>query len=75
MYPAWSLDEARRHARELIVQMDRGLDPRVEARKRMTLREGVAEYAAHLRRRRRSVRTIDSLTKETDLYGGVLLDP
>lgn len=31
-FPTWKADDARKHARDLAVQMDKGIDPRVEER-------------------------------------------
>ncbi len=59
-YPAWTADQARKRARELLVEMDKGIDPRARAREeaarqrqqewqRFTLADAVEEHVARMR--------------------------
>lgn len=67
-YPTWTADEARRRARELVVEMDRGVDPnakkREEAARGATLAEAVEWHASAMRARRCAERSVLSIRDE-----------
>ncbi|HVR74776.1 MAG TPA: integrase family protein, partial [Planctomycetota bacterium] len=60
---AWTLELARKRARELVVALDSGRDPVAEG---ITLREAVEEHAARLRARGASPRTIAEFPPEVE---------
>jgi integrase len=67
-YPTWTVDEARKRARELVVQMDQGCDPnarkREEAARGATLADAVEWHAAAMRARRCAERSVQSIREE-----------
>lgn len=71
-YPTWTVDQARRRARELIVQMDQGVDPnaqkREEAARGTTLREAREWHIAAMRARRCAERSKETVRYETVRY-------
>lgn len=77
-YPAWSVPEARKEARALIVQFDRGVDPAVARREAavrgITLREARAAHVDRMRHRDCSPRSIECLEGEVERHLGDWLD-
>lgn len=73
-WPAWSVDNARKRARELAVQIDRGVDPAAEKRARaargVTLAQAVELHIARLEAKGGSQRTVDSMRDETRRHLG-----
>lgn len=71
-YPTFSVDMARREARQLLAAMAKGIDPVVE--KRTARERGVTVGAAlqamllHLKRHKRSDRTISDYRRKLDKY-------
>ena len=70
--PPWTADEARRRARELIVDMDKGIDPNARSRQeeaeqrqaewqRFTLADAVDEHVANMRAKRCAARSMSQL--------------
>lgn len=77
-YPTWTVDQARKRARELIVQMDQGIDPnaqkREEAARGTTLREAREWHCSAMRARRCAERSMETLRYETDRHLADWLD-
>lgn len=78
-YPTWAPDQARRRARELLVDMDKGIDPHAKAReeaarqRRMewqtfTLAQAVDEHCARMRTKGCVARSIDTVRDIVDRY-------
>ncbi|MGC6488295.1 MAG: tyrosine-type recombinase/integrase, partial [Planctomycetota bacterium] len=69
-HPTWTVDQARKRARELIVQMDQGIDPnaqkREEAARGTTLREARDWHLASMQARRCAQRSLETVRYETD---------
>lgn len=71
-YPAWTVDMARKRARELIVQMDQGIDPnqvkREQAAKGVTLSQAVEMHLAAMRAKRAAQRSMETIREEADRH-------
>lgn len=69
---AWTPEQARKRAQELIVDIDRGKDPtaerRAQAAKGLTLREAREQYYSRLRAKGGSVQTIEMAGETIDRY-------
>ncbi len=63
-WPEWTLEQARARARELIVAIDKGLDPEAEERKKtakgITLQAALEEYVAKLKAAGKSPRSVEA---------------
>lgn len=68
----WTAEQARKHARELVVKMDKGEDPnaakRAAAARGVTLATAMALHVQRLRAKKASPRTIEGLEYETRRY-------
>lgn len=77
-YPTWTVEEARKRARELIVQMDQGIDPNAQKREAAargaTLREAREWHKTSMRARRCAQRSLETLEYETDRHLADWLD-
>lgn len=77
-HPTWTVDQARKRARELIVQMDQGIDPnaqkREEAARGTTLREAREWHISSMRARRCAERSLETVCYETDRHLSDWLD-
>jgi integrase len=77
-YPDWSAEQARRRARELIQEIDRGINPTARAREEAdlgtTLRTARDWHLASMRARGCRQRSLDDLVDGTDRLLGDWLD-
>jgi integrase len=78
-YPTWAPDAARRRARELLVDMDRGIDPHARAREeaarqrrseweRYTLDQAIAEHVLRMRAKGCAQRSMDTMGELVERY-------
>lgn len=71
-WPTWRVAQARERAREVIVQMDKGIDPadekRAEAARGVTLREAIDYHQAAMRARRAQPRSIETIREECERH-------
>lgn len=69
-YPDWAVDQARKRAHELIVQMDQGIDPnrrkKEEAAKGVTLAEAIDMHLSSMRARRCAARSMNVIQEECE---------
>ena len=67
-YPTWTVDQARRRARELMVEMDQGVDPNAQKReaaaRSTTLREAMGMHMASMRARNCAPKSLETLEYE-----------
>jgi integrase len=72
--PPWTPELARKRAAEIIIDMDRGLDPGAERRKKralgLTLAKALAEHLSRLKAKGGSARTIEDMKYEVEHYLG-----
>lgn len=63
-------DEARKHAREVLVEMCKGVNPNAKKREQrahqVTLREALDMHLAHMKAKRRAQRSMDDLEADMD---------
>ncbi len=77
-YPTWTVDQARKRARELLVEMDKGVDPNAQKREAAargtTLREAREWHCAAMRAKRAAPRSVETVREETDRHLSDWLD-
>lgn len=80
-YPTWTAEQARKRARELVVEMDRGVDPNARERERAeerrreewqsyTLAQAVEEHVANMRAKDCAELSMDQIRSEIRRYLG-----
>jgi hypothetical protein len=71
-WPNWKVSDARERARELTVQMDRGIDPnaakREDAARGVTLGQAIDFYQAAMRARRCAPRSVESIREDLERH-------
>lgn len=77
-YPTWTVEQARKKARELMVQMDQGVNPNAakrEARARgTTLREALGMHVTAMKAKRCAPRSPEALREELERHASDWLD-
>ncbi len=77
-YPTWTVDQARKRARELLVLMDQGIDPnaqkREEASRGTTLRQAMEMHLTAMRAKRCAPRSLETVRFELEHHLGDWLD-
>lgn len=80
-YPTWTVEQARKQARETIVKLDKGEDPLEEAQQaqeqqrrqewqRFTLRQAIDEHVQNMAAKNCAAGTADQLRRELDRHVG-----
>jgi integrase len=71
-WPTWRVAQARERARELIVQMDKGIDPaavkREEAARGVTLAQAIEYHQAAMRAKRCAPRSVEYIREECERH-------
>ena len=71
-WPDWTVESARKRAREIIQMMDSGIDPRADERRAaslgITLGEAIKIHVARMRRKQARPRSIELLENEMDTH-------